>query len=259
MAYKNAKRIFDKEVLSKRADEINMLKNKKNYKLVTTIVGRLKDVLRSNENLIALSAPQIGYPYRIFCVKFSDDEIRGFVNPLIYKYSDDMHLSREIQLGHNTSVEYIVPRFNEIEMSFQTPVGNLQSNLFKEVVGEVMQQMDDLLNGVMLEDYGLEVIEGFDEATPEEREEIIQMYLEHLQSQDKALQKVINEDEENAKINEAIEFMEQAKLGKVELAPVEEKPVEIKPTKKTTKKKVQETPKEKSVKEIIKDIDAIRV
>jgi len=252
MAYKNAKRIYDKEVLSVRADEINMLKNKKNYKLVTTIVGRLKDVLRTNKDIVALSAPQIGYPYRIFCVKFSDDEIRGFVNPLIYKYSPEIHLSREIQLGHNSNVEYIVPRFNEIEMSFQTPVGNLQSNMFTEVVGEVMQQMDDLLNGVLLEDYGLEVIEGFDEASQEEREEIIKMYLEHLQKQKDDLQKVIEEDKENAKINEAIEFMEQAKLGNIEVK-FEEKP-------KTSKKptKVETKPRKKTIKEILKDIDEIR-
>lgn len=248
MAYKHAKRIYDKKILSNRADEINMLKNKKNYKLVTTIIGRLKDVLRTNDDIIALSAPQIGYPYRIFCVKFSDDEIRGFVNPLIYKYSKDIHLSREIQIGHNSNIEYIVPRFNEIEMSFQTPVGNLQSNMFTEIVGEVMQQMDDLLNGVMLEDYGLEVIDGFDEATQEEREEIIKMYLEHLQEEDKALQKVIDEDKDNAKINEAIDFMEQAKLGNVEVK-FEEKPEQ--PKKKSK-------PKKKSIQEIMKDIDAIR-
>lgn len=249
MAYKHAKRIYDKEVLGVRADEINMLKNKKNYKLVTTIVGRLKDVLRTEEGLVALSAPQIGYPYRIFCVKFSNEEIRGFINPLIYKYSDDMHLSREIQIGHNSNVEYIVPRFNEIEMSFQTPFGNLQSNMFTEVVGEVMQQMDDLLNGVMLEDYGLEVIDGFDEASQEDREEIIKMYLEHLEEQNKALQKVIDEDKEHAKMNEAIEFMEQAKLGNVEIK-FEEKPEQP--------KKEESKPKKKTLQQIMKDIDEIR-
>lgn len=255
MAYKHAKRIYDKTILNVRADEINMLKNKKNYKLVTTIIGRLKDVLRTNDNLIALSAPQIGYPYRIFCVKFSDEEIRGFVNPLIYKYSSESHLSRETQIGHNSNVEYIVPRFNEIEMSFQTPIGNLQSNMFTEAVGEVIQQMDDLLNGVMLEDYGLEVIEGFDEASQEEKEEIIKMYLEHLQEQDKALQKEIDEDAEHAKINEAIEFMEQAKLGTIEVK-FEEKPEQ--PKKKVNKKETKKTPKKKSIQEILKDINEIR-
>lgn len=252
MAYKKAKRVFDKESLNKRADEINMLKSKKNYKLVATIIGRLKDVLRTNKDLIALSAPQIGYPYRIFCIKFSDDEIRGFVNPLIYKYSDGMHLSREIQLGHDSAIEYLVPRFDEVEMSFQTPVGNLQSNLFTETVGEVIQQMDDLLNGVLLEDYGLEVIEGFDEASQEEKEEIIKMYLEHLQNEDKALKEQLEEeDKDNAKINEAIDLMEQAKLGKVEIK-FEERKEEPK------KEKVAKLPKKKTMKEILKDIDEIR-
>lgn len=252
MAYKKAKRVFDKESLNKRADEINMLKSKKNYKLVTTIIGRLKDVLRTNKDLIALSAPQIGYPYRIFCIKFSDDEIRGFVNPLIYKYSEGMHLSREVQLGHDSAIEYLVPRFNEVEMSFQTPVGNLQSNLFTETVGEVIQQMDDLLNGVLLEDYGLEVIEGFDEASQEEKEEIIKMYLEHLQNEDKALKKQLEEeDKDNAKINEAIDLMEQAKLGKVEIKFEEMK-------EEPEKEKSAKLPKKKTMKEILKDIEEIR-
>ena len=252
MAYKKAKRVFDKESLNKRADEINMLKSKKNYKLVATIIGRLKDILRTNKDLIALSAPQIGYPYRIFCIKFSDDEIRGFVNPLIYKYSDGMHLSREIQLGHDSAIEYLVPRFDEVEMSFQTPVGNLQSNLFTETVGEVIQQMDDLLNGVLLEDYGLEVIEGFDEASQEEKEEIIKMYLEHLQNEDKALKEQLEEeDKDNAKINEAIDLMEQAKLGKVEIKFEERK-------EEPEKENVAKLPKKKTMKEILRDIEEIR-
>ena len=224
MAYKKLTRVFDKSVLSNRAEEINMLKNKKNYKLVTTIIGRLKDVLRTNKDLIALSAPQLNYPYRIFCIKFSDGEIRGFVNPLVYKYSEQTHLSREVQLGHNSTIEYIIPRFDSIEMSFQTPVGNLVSNRFEGVVGEIIQQMDDLLNGVMIEDYGLEIIEGFDEAPQEVKEEIIKMYLEHLQEQSKHLQEIIENDKEHIRTNEAIQFMEQAKLGKIELAPMEEKP-----------------------------------
>lgn len=220
---RETKRVYDRETLGARADEINMLKNKKNYKMVTDIVERLKAILAGDADLIALSAPQIGYPYRIFCVKFSNDEIRGFVNPLIYRYSTESHLSREMQIGHNSSTEYIVPRSDEVEMSFQTPVGNLQSNLFKDVVGEVMQQMSDLLDGVMLEDYGLEVMEGFDEASQEERDEIIHMYIDYLHGQMDELQKDIEKDKDHARMNEAIDFMEQAKLGNIEVR-FEERP-----------------------------------
>lgn len=242
MAYKNVTRVYDKATLNVRADEINMLKSKKNYKLVTTIIGRLKDLLRTDKNTIALSAPQIGYPYRIFCIRFSDGDIRGFVNPMIYKYGEKTHLSREMQLGHDSKTEYIVPRFDEVEMSFQTPVGNLESNLFQETLGEVVQQMDDLLNGVLLEDYGLEVLEGFDEASQEEREEIIKMYLEHLQNQHDDIAKELEDEKDNLKINEAIEFMEQAKLGNVQLEFEKKEPTtkEAKPkaSKKTSKKDI---------------------
>ena len=80
-----------------------------------------------------------------------------------------------------------------------------------------MQQMLDLLDGVMLEDYGLEVMEGFDEASQEERDEIIHMYLDYLHGQMDELQKDIEKDKDHARMNEAIDFMEQAKLGNIEV------------------------------------------
>lgn len=240
MAYKKGKRVYDKEALNVRANEIGMLQSKRDYKLATTIVGRLKDILRTDKSTIALAAPQIGYPYRIFCVRFSDGEIRGFVNPLIYKTSKDVHLSRERQLGHNSETEYIIPRCNEVEMSFQTPVGHLESNLFKDTMGEVVQQMDDLLNGVLLEDYGLEVIDGFDDASEEDKGEIIKMYLDHLQDEADAIKERLANDKEHAKCNEAMELMEQAKLGNVEMRfdKLPEKPKGGKPKGKKTKREI---------------------
>lgn len=247
MASKKTIRVFDKEKLSVRASEINMLKGKRNYNLVTKIIMKLKDALLEDKGLIALAAPQIGYPYRIFCIKFDNDEIRGFINPLIYKYSDETHMSRETQLGHNSDKEYIVPRISEIEMSFQTPVGTLEANSFSGAVAEVIQQLDDLLNGVMLEDYGLEVLDGFDDASPEDKEEIIKMYLEHLSKTNNALSDEIEKDKDNAKLNEAILFMEQAKLGNVEVKFEENKNY-----------RKNEGSKPKSVQEIIKDIEALK-
>ena len=62
------------------------------------------------------------------------------------------------------------------------------------------------------------------------------------------MKKVIEEDKDNAKINEAIDFMEQAKLGNIEVK-FEEKPEQP---------KKESKPKKKSIQEIMKDIDAIR-
>ena len=67
--------IEDKIKLSERALEINVDLN--HLKLVT-IISELKETLYSNPNLTVLSAPQLGKPFRVFCMKFAGGDIRTF-------------------------------------------------------------------------------------------------------------------------------------------------------------------------------------
>lgn len=69
--------------LSERCLEIDI---RTENKLMREIVKELKDTMRKN-NLKSLSAPAIGYNKRIFCIEFSDIEIKTFINPVIAKAS----------------------------------------------------------------------------------------------------------------------------------------------------------------------------
>ena len=53
----------DLKKLSQRSDEVDILKD---YKKIANIIRELKDTIRANKDLVALSAPQLGYFVRVF-------------------------------------------------------------------------------------------------------------------------------------------------------------------------------------------------
>jgi len=213
---RHKKIITDLEKLSTRASE-TILQDEEN---LNQTIKWIKDILYADDNLVALAAPQIGVDSRLFCIKFSGGDIRTFINPMI-KGKKGMHLSREKCISI-PGKEFIIPRYDEIEVIYQTPTAKIEENVMKEAVGEVFQQMMHLLDGVLLSDLGLEVIEGWDEASEEEREEVIKVYLDGLKAANEGLKKEIEENKDTKALNDAIEFMKGVELGTVET--YEEKP-----------------------------------
>lgn len=211
--------IIDVEKLSDRADEIAIASNRDT---VNQIVGELKDTIFEN-HLTHLAAPQIGYDKRIFCLNFSGD-IRTFINPMIIKIGDTI-LSRE----HCSSLpnDYIIPRHKDIVVAYQTPTGKSESNRFEEPVSCLFEQCQDLLDGVLLCDYGLEITEEFDNATDEEREEVIEYYLHSLNELYERLNEEIESDEMLKKTKDAIDFMDSVVRGETKLTPEKEKPMKL--------------------------------
>ena len=207
---RHKKIITEVDKLSTRASE-TILQDEEN---LNQTIKWIKDILYSNEDMVALAAPQIGVDSRLFCIKFSGGDIRTFINPMI-KSKKGMHLSRE-KCVSIPDKEYIIPRSDEIEVVYQTPVAKIEENIMKDAVGEVFQQMCELLDGILLSDIGLEVIEGWDEASEEEREEVIKVYLDGLKVANKGLQKYIEENKDTKELNDAIEFMKGVELGTIE-------------------------------------------
>ena len=77
---KNVKEIItNREALEDWSIEINA---QKDGKLTQEIVLALKATMKEN-NLIYLTAPQIGYNRRIICMKFGKNDYRTFINPAI--------------------------------------------------------------------------------------------------------------------------------------------------------------------------------
>lgn len=199
-----------------RAQEID---REKNGKLVREIVSNIKRTMRKND-LISLSAPGIGYNKRIFCIDFSDKEIKSFINPVVTN-AMGLQLVRE-QCSSIPNKEFLVPRNSTIDIIYETPTGQIKTKRLKDVVAYVFQHEVDHLNGVTLEDIGLEVDKDFDSASQEDKEEIIDMYLDSLDLRQKYLEESINSNEELKIVSDRLRFVEALARGDIKLEKQEE-------------------------------------
>lgn len=201
--------ITDEALLSERADEVDTIKEMKEAR---EIISELKSIIRKKE-LTSLSAPAIGYRKRIFCVNFSDSEIKTFINPIIVK-AEGLVLSDE----RCTSIpgkRFILPRNNKVSIMYTSPLGKVESREVSGVAASVIQHEIHHLEGILVSDIGLEVDEMFDNATQEEREQVIGMYLDSLDIKQKELDKQIEEDADLKQIADATKFMEKVQSGEV--------------------------------------------
>ena len=198
-----------------RAEEIDPCKENK---LMREIISNVKRTMRKN-NLVSLSAPAIGYNKRIFCIDFSDKEIKTFINPLVTNLSG-MELTREV-CSSIPGKEFIRPRNSTIDIIYTTPQGMIKSNSFKGLAASVIQHEIDHLDGITLADIGLEIEDDFNTATDEEKFEIINMYLDSLDMTREDLIKDFQQDENLRQEYEADKFMEMLGQGKIKLEAVQ--------------------------------------
>lgn len=203
--------ITDVDKLSIRADEVNLEADKF---LIDSIISKLKNTLRANNKISSLTAPQIGYNKRIFCINFEGD-IHTFINPMITDRKG-LTLLKEtcVSIPGKT---FIRPRNEEIMVAYQTPTGTNEVNRFKGLASQLFQHSMDHLEGISLLDIGLEIDEAFDKATDEERNEVLNAYVESLDIKKKALDEEIERTPELKQLSDAIKFMEGVKTGKVTL------------------------------------------
>lgn len=219
----------DDEKLGARSREVDALKD--NDRLRNTI-SKIKQTIKAN-NLTALSAVQIGEewefeekvkdeviketcPPRIFCIKFGDT-IRTFIDPIITN-AKGLSLSRE-KCSCYPNREFLRVRNNDITMTYLTPMNKVESTHLVGKAAFVAQHQIDHLDGVTLPELGLEIFDDFDQATDEERQQIIDMYLESLDLKLKDLKKQIDEDEILSKTNDAIEFLTKVQKGEITFEP----------------------------------------
>ena len=210
--------IIDEEKLS---DWCEVVHPQKDGKLVQQIIRELKATIRAND-LDYLTAPQIGYNKRIFCIKYGKNDIRSYLNPSIYNMAK-ITIARET-CNSIPEKRFIIPRYDTVEFMFYTPTGKTPEAL--KVVGRtahVVHHCIDHLDRLLTSDIGLEIDDDFDNATQEEREEVIKMYLESLDLRQKQLREEIDSNEELKKMDDAINFMESVRKGETILEPVDRK------------------------------------
>lgn len=224
--------ITDVEKLSGRCDEVNVRDNNAEVRQLTL---DLKDTIRANEGCLGLAANQIGASMRMFCINFNGD-IRTFINPVITE-AKSITLNREGCMSL-PGRQFIRPRNSEISVIYQTPLGKTESRKFLGLAACVFQHELDHLDGITLEDLGLEIDEKFDEATEEERDELVKNYLDSLDLKQKEINKEIEEDPELKQINDASKFMQKVVSGEVQ--------IEREATDEETSKKITEKIKKNS-------------
>lgn len=203
--------ITDTSKLPDRCEEINIQENQDE---VDETIVELKQTLRLHKNGIGLAAPQIGRTNRIFIINFNGD-MRTFINPM-FTHTADVVLSREGCLSL-PGKQYLVPRFNDIKIAYQNPRGNnLQSHLIG-MAAHIFQHEMDHLDGISLDTIGLEIDEDFDNASEEDKNKIIEMYLESLKKREENLNKEIENNPELKKMKDSIRFIEKVKSGEIQL------------------------------------------
>lgn len=203
--------ITDYDKLSERCDEFDL--TKKNNEAQEIIV-KLKQIIRSDEKIAGLSAIQIGYNKRIICINFNGD-IRTFINPIIEK-AEGLELSRE-SCHSIPGKEYIRIRHNKITVTYQTPLAKIETVELAGMAARVMQHHIDHLDGLLISDVGLEIDEDWDNATDEERQEVIDYYIDSLDIRAKEISKEIAEDKDATQLSNAIKFMNSVREGKTKI------------------------------------------
>ena len=202
--------ITDLDKLNEISETVDI---KKDNAEMRDIILDLKETMIAN-NLSSLSAPQIGYNKRIFCVKDSKG-LYSFINPMIKK-SQDMTFSREKDECFPDK-EYIYPRSNKIVVNYQTPLGDTKATTVIGYSAYSFQRMIDHLNGVLISDIGLEIDNQWDKASEDERAEVLKAYAESLDIITKKLEKDIDSDEELKKQKKAIEFEHALIAGDIKI------------------------------------------
>lgn len=209
--------ITDLEILCNRSDEIDV---KKENEKVRDIILKLKDTIRENE-IVALSAPQIGENKRIFCLAFNNKkDIHTFINPMIVK-SGGIEITKETcsSLPNKT---YIHPRFSSIVVIYTTPMGKVETRKLFGKTAQVFQHQLDHLDGILVSDIGLEIDEDFINAPKEEQEQVVKMYIDSLDLREKELKEEIEKDPQLKTQAKAMEFMQKVASGEIKMERVKE-------------------------------------
>lgn len=203
--------------LSERCDEINVLDNQS---LVRKIVKDLKDTIKANPGLIALAAPQLGYKYRIFCIRFSDENIQAYINPMVTKVEGKCLMIENMPgLDH----DYMVQRSQRVMAGYQMVSCGYNEVSLKHPIAALFEKMVDILDGTLFFKYkamGLPIDKDYYKAPQEEKEELHKWYFDtFLPARLKALEEVAEKDEDIKKLQTQIDYFKSVIEGKTEIVP----------------------------------------
>lgn len=212
--------------LSNFDERVDTITAETSFAKVKHVISDIKRTLYDHPEIPALCAPQVGEDLRLFVVRNGKQEsnrFKVFLNPMTISV-EGWHLSREVSASIPNK-QFIIPRRDKIHVAFQESDGQPNSESFIGAYGEVVQQMIEMLDGITLADYGLDLDdlggpEAFDKATDEEKTQVIALYMDQLKEMLGDLKAEIDADENLKYINDLIDFRTEVLKGNIK--PIDE-------------------------------------
>lgn len=181
------------------------------------IIAALKEVMEANKWIVMLTAPQIGYNKRIFCIRFKD-VIKAFVNPVITKKTGS-------KIGPETCLampgkEILISRPEEITAVYYTDAFKYEDNKLLGIAARLFDQGAQLLDGILPDELGLvsdvEEDGSLWDLTDEEMQTLVGYYKQFVAAKQKALEESMA-DEEEQKAYRSLKFSENVINGRAQV------------------------------------------
>lgn len=203
----------------------------------TEIINKIKEVMEANQELLALSAPQIGINKRIFCLRFND-QIKSFINPIITK-KKGLNIVIET-CASMPGKEIVIGRPEEITVVYYNDEFNYEDNKLVGVAASLFDQQAQILDGVLPSELGLvSDIEEDGKIEESDLAEIIPFYKDtFLPSRLASLKNVIESDEDADKTFKHLKFTEGVINGRIAVLEPEEETAKRAKAKKAANKAI---------------------
>jgi peptide deformylase len=179
------------------------------------IIADLKEIMEANPEMITLSAPQIGYNKRIFCIRFNDI-IKTFIDPVITKKTGSTLVIETCSMMPGK--EILIARPEEITVVYYTDDFKYEENKLVGPAAAIFDQQVQLLDCVFPSELGLvsdiEEDGSLNDLTEEEFEELKEIYIQFIKIKAKQAEAEAVKNEELAKQYKQLKFTEDVINGR---------------------------------------------
>lgn len=150
-------------------------------------------------------------------------DIRYFVNPSIVNTRGTMGFDIETCISIPDK-KFAVLRYPEIHISYFDENLKVAEHPMCMIGMSAMhmQKAIDILDGRLICDGSLPILEGWDKLTPKQQDEIFKEWLERQKEEISKAKEEINQDKDLKEISDAIDFMQSVAKGETKLMTDEE-------------------------------------
>lgn len=210
------KLIEDISLMPNKPGETNDIdiREKESNKLMRDTILELKRIIRE-EKFDGLTACQIGVNERIMVINYGDDNLQTYINPMMTK-AEGMVFNRETCI-YLPNKQYLVPRYKKITLVYETPLGQIKQANFIGKSAYVVQHLMWHMDGMFIDEVGLEIDDDWDNLTDEEKTIIFKQYAESLDIAQAELNDELEKSEEGRKFKDAVEFEKAVMSGEVQI------------------------------------------